>query len=480
MRGNGYHFYNFQVSYPGTLTLETTGNIDTWGYLWDYSGGYLDYDENSGSGSNFRISHQVSAGYRYTLQVGSQNSGTGYYSVKAAFAPASAAASGTVTAAKKVKIPEGWKEKAKKLWKLIWGTITGGTTVYTADQMIDEFVNDDGTVNSSITINVNMPRDATPRIGARAQLDTYARKTEIPRVSYLIQDANGTSGGPANEDVTQDNPVIRIPLNGGVTTYSRSLEGEHHQRGNYAYTYEWLDKVEANDDGDPVQKWESSYSTSDSYRTKEEWQRIVDAGALMNGDSNHATLDVGDWIRGGKAVIDNSPSSKSWKYEYPAVRLYTELYNPDNPGGSISAALRREAQSDGLMFKAAVQFDKKRLRYVSDAEAKKKGSSGSFGYWDYSGPWEEDQSETVDLRAWEHGAEKMIDICPDNHVVKNEQAVGGLKYKWGKNRKTHDATIKEKADAETPDDEATEHTERKVYVDTWIVIFYDEETIPTR
>ena len=89
LRGNGYHFYNFQVSYPGTLTLETTGNIDTWGYLWDYSGGYLDYDENSGSGSNFRISHQVSAGYRYTLQVGSQNSGTGYYSVKAAFAPAS-------------------------------------------------------------------------------------------------------------------------------------------------------------------------------------------------------------------------------------------------------------------------------------------------------------------------------------------------------------------------------------------------------
>lgn len=74
----------------------------------------------------------------------------------------------------------------------------------------------------------------------------------------------------------------------------------------------------------------------------------------------------------------------------------------------------------------------------------------------------------------------MIDICPDHHVVKNEQAVGGLKYKWGKNRKTYDATLKEKPDAETPDDEATEHTNRKVYEDTWIVIFYDEETIPAR
>ena len=74
----------------------------------------------------------------------------------------------------------------------------------------------------------------------------------------------------------------------------------------------------------------------------------------------------------------------------------------------------------------------------------------------------------------------FFDGCPDNHVVKDEQAVGGLKYKWGKNRKTYDAAIKEKADAETPDNEATDHTERKVYVDTWIVIFYDEETIPTR
>lgn len=130
LRGNGYHFYNFQVIYPGTLTMETTGNIDTWGYLWDNSGGYLDYDENSGSGSNFRISHQVNAGYSYSLQVGSQNYGTGYYSVKASFAPASAStSSGTVTASKKIKIPEGWKEKAKRLWKLIWGTITGGTTV---------------------------------------------------------------------------------------------------------------------------------------------------------------------------------------------------------------------------------------------------------------------------------------------------------------------------------------------------------------
>lgn len=88
LRGNGYHFYNFRVDYPGTLTPETTSNIDAWGYLWYHSGGYLDYDESSGAVRDFRVNHQASAGYGYSLQVGSQNSGSGYYGVKASFAPA--------------------------------------------------------------------------------------------------------------------------------------------------------------------------------------------------------------------------------------------------------------------------------------------------------------------------------------------------------------------------------------------------------
>ena len=78
------------------------------------------------------------------LQVGSQNSGSGYYGVKAS---STSAASGPVTAAKKIKIPEEGKERTNKLWELILGAIIGGATVYAADPMIDEFVNADGALH---------------------------------------------------------------------------------------------------------------------------------------------------------------------------------------------------------------------------------------------------------------------------------------------------------------------------------------------
>ena len=68
---------------------------------------------------------------------------------------------------------------------------------------------------------------------------------------------------------------------------------------------------------------------------------MANAGALTNGDSNPATLNVEDWIRGGKAVLDDSPFSASWKYEYSAVGLYTDLCQP---GGQSWEARRSITQ----------------------------------------------------------------------------------------------------------------------------------------
>lgn len=39
---------------------------------------------------------------------------------------------------------------------------------------------------------------------------------------------------------------------------------------------------------------------------------------------------------------------------------------------------------------------------------------------------------------------------------------------------------RKRAYAESPDDEAADPTDGKVYEDAWIVIFYDEERIPAR
>lgn len=58
-----------------------------------------------------------------------------------------------------------------------------------------------------------------------------------------------------------------------------------------------------------------------------------------------------------------------------SVRLYIKLYNPDNPGRLCEAG-RRAAESDRLMFKAAILLDKKRLRYGKRHRGKEKGTSG--------------------------------------------------------------------------------------------------------
>ena len=64
------------------------------------------------------------------------------------------------------------------------GAIIGGATVYAADPMIDEFVNDDGAVRSSVTIKSIGHKTQRRKSEQEPTLETYARKTEIPRVSY--------------------------------------------------------------------------------------------------------------------------------------------------------------------------------------------------------------------------------------------------------------------------------------------------------
>lgn len=64
------------------------------------------------------------------------------------------------------------------------GAIIGGATVYAADSMIDEFVNDDGAVHSSVTIKSICHKTQRRKSEQEPTLEIYARKTEIPSVSY--------------------------------------------------------------------------------------------------------------------------------------------------------------------------------------------------------------------------------------------------------------------------------------------------------
>ena len=86
--GSDVDYFRVQVSGSGTLTVYTTGSLDTVGRLESSSGSSLSNDDDSGNDSNFRIAQTVSAG-TYYVKVESYESNTGSYTLHASFSATS-------------------------------------------------------------------------------------------------------------------------------------------------------------------------------------------------------------------------------------------------------------------------------------------------------------------------------------------------------------------------------------------------------
>ena len=82
--GNDTDYFAVRVSGAGTLTVYTTGSLDTTGELQSNSGSSLGSDDDSGTGTNFRIEREVSAG-TYYIKVESYRTNTGSYTLNADF-----------------------------------------------------------------------------------------------------------------------------------------------------------------------------------------------------------------------------------------------------------------------------------------------------------------------------------------------------------------------------------------------------------
>lgn len=63
------------------------------------------------------------------------------------------------------------------------------------------------------------------------------------------------------------------------------------------------------------------------------------------------------------------------------------------------------------------------------------------------------------------------------HSVKNEQALGHVKYQWSYLTKSHGVELKERPDAETPEADATVHAGKTIYENIWGIQVYDRESI---
>ena len=82
--GDDVDYFKVQVSESGTLTIYTTGSLDTTGRLESSSGSTLTSNDDGGRGYNFRIERSVSAG-TYYVRVESYSSRTGSYTLHASF-----------------------------------------------------------------------------------------------------------------------------------------------------------------------------------------------------------------------------------------------------------------------------------------------------------------------------------------------------------------------------------------------------------
>ena len=72
------HYYAFVPLVSGSITIYSGGGLsDTYGYLYDGDKSQLDYDDDSGDGSNFKITYNVTAGSLYYIRpCGYSSSGT--------------------------------------------------------------------------------------------------------------------------------------------------------------------------------------------------------------------------------------------------------------------------------------------------------------------------------------------------------------------------------------------------------------------
>ena len=73
-------YFRIEMSSAGTLTVYTTGRVDTEGAILDNSGNVLEYNDDGSEGSNFRVSIPVSAG-TYYIRVEGWGSATGDYTL---------------------------------------------------------------------------------------------------------------------------------------------------------------------------------------------------------------------------------------------------------------------------------------------------------------------------------------------------------------------------------------------------------------
>ena len=235
--GDDDDYFKVQVTQAGTLTVYTTGSLDTLGELEASDGSILASDDDSGEGLNFRFENNVGPGTHY-VRVGSFSREVGGYSI---FANFEAGDSDTIAGAISVPVGSSTSARIDRLGDVDYFRFrvahTGTLTVWATGEVATELVLLDSAGNELRTASTPLASGggstigvlvATTNIGqniisrevaVRAGATVLAKVTGQRSGSYTLGNRNIRLGVT---NVISGTPAISISAGSGPTTVELS------------------------------------------------------------------------------------------------------------------------------------------------------------------------------------------------------------------------------------------------------------------
>ena len=347
---NDRDYFRIEIGQAGSLRLETTSGIDTYGTLYDSGGSEITRNDDGGNNFNFRISRfSIGAGVYYLEVRGFQPSSTGVYSLEVSGTarntgtqlPAASAPSVTINS-----IPAGDEGTDVQLGAALTGGTYDGTPDYTWSVS-------DGALDNA---NVASPTWTRPTVNADAN------HTISLTVSVDGSGTNASSGTSDTASTSQTAQVQDVPL----------------QLPPAAAPSVSINTIPAGNEGADVQL--SAALGSGTYDGAVEYQWSVDGGVLDNANAatptwtrpsvtsntNH-TVSLTITVRGTGTTARNGTSdtantSRSAQVRnvvvlLPAASAPTVTINAVPAGNENTAVQLGATLSGGGAYDGAVEYD---------------------------------------------------------------------------------------------------------------------------
>ena len=347
---NDRDYFRIEIGQAGSLRLETTSGIDTYGTLYDSGGSEITRNDDGGNNFNFRISRfSIGAGVYYLEVRGFQPSSTGVYSLEVSGTarntgtqlPAASAPSVTINS-----IPAGDEGTDVQLGAALTGGTYDGTPDYTWSVS-------DGALDNA---NVASPTWTRPTVNADAN------HTISLTVSVDGSGTNASSGTSDTASTSQTAQVQDVPL----------------QLPPAAAPSVSINTIPAGNEGADVQL--SAALGSGTYDGAVEYQWSVDGGVLDNANAatptwtrpsvtsntNH-TVSLTITVRGTGTTARNGTSdtantSRSAQVRnvvvlLPAASAPTVTINAVPAGNENTAVQLGATLSGGGAYDGAVEYN---------------------------------------------------------------------------------------------------------------------------